>query len=175
MELGIGERIAKLRKALKLTQGGMAAQLGISQQHISQMEKNIREPSEQLLKHICALYNTTMLWLATGEGEMFVPCEEIIKNQISRMGERHYYQALKNLVCDKGLIIMESAAPYFAAGKSCDPDLEHMISFLNDLWMFGDENLKTWARVQFARAFPPDIEEEVQKKRGEKQGRKSIG
>jgi transcriptional regulator with XRE-family HTH domain len=154
----------ELRKALKLTQKEIAQQLGITQQFVSQIEKGLREPSDQLLKHLCALYNTTMLWLTAGEGDMFIPLEEIIKKQIAQSGERAYYEALRKLLDDNGLVVLGSALATRPGGKGYDQELDNMMSFLVSLWSVGDEKLKSWAQVQFERAFPPDIVEEVQKK-----------
>ena len=168
----IGERILKLRKALNLTQGAFAGQLGISQQHISHIENGTKEASDLLVKHICLLFNTTETWMTTGEGEMFLLAEEIVKKQIFQLGEQAYYEALKKLLDDNGLVALGSIRS--GARLNDDPDLDHMMKLLNDLWSVGDENLKAWAKVQFARAFPPDVEEEVQKKRAENHGRESI-
>jgi transcriptional regulator with XRE-family HTH domain len=168
--LTTGERIAKLRECIGLTQKGFATHLAVSQQHVSQIEKGIREPSEQLLKLICTLFDTTMLWLAAGEGEMFLTPEEILKNIINKLGTQTFTDALRMVMEDNGLVAL---AP--RPGRSADPELDRMINFLVDLWSTGDDKLKTWAMVQFNRAFPQDIEEEVQKKRTENQSKESSG
>lgn len=174
----MGERFKALRKVLNLTQAKMARDLGITQQHLSQIEKGVREPSESLLKHICSLYNTTMLWLIAGEGEMFLSPELIIKGQIDNIGEQRFMEAIQNIP-GINLLIMDNVThnklQHRVDSKNRDPDLEHIINFFVDLWSLGDENLKAWAKVQFARAFPPDVEEEVQKKRTENQKQESAG
>lgn len=156
----IGERIIKLRKTLGLTQTEFAQELGITQQFVSQIEKGVREASEQLLKHLCDRYNTTMLWLVKGEGEMFLSPEEIIKKQIDQIGEKAYFKALHNIIDKSDPAIW---GPVVETTRS--PDLDHMISFLVKLWEIGDEEIKSWARVQFALAFPSDIEEIVIEKK----------
>lgn len=155
----MGERITKLRKLLRLTQAEFAQELGITQQFVSQIEKGSREASEQLLIHLCDHYNTTMLWLTTGEGEMFLPPEEIIKQQIARIGEQNYLNALRK-------VLGEDTVPLLSGVSH--PDLEHMISYLTNLWKVADEDMKVWARVQFKRAFPPDIIEESRPTRPQK-------
>jgi len=159
----IGERIIKLRKTLGLTQTEFAQELGITQQFVSQIEKGVREASEQLLKHLCDRYNTTMLWLVKGEGEMFLSPEEIIKKQIDQIGEKAYFEALSNIIDKSDPAILGSAA----AAITGSPDLDRMISFLVKLWEVGDEDLKAWARVQFAMAFPTEIEALIEKKRAQ--------
>lgn len=172
--MSVGERIAILRKALGLTQVGLAQHMGITQQHVSHVEKGQREPSEQLLLHLCAMYNTTMVWLTTGEGDMFLPAEEIVRQQIIHLGERAYYEALKKLIDDNGLVVLRSALSGKGVENEYDPELKPMIGFLVDLWSVGDEALKGWAKVQFSRAFPDDVKEDVQKKLAKNQGRESI-
>lgn len=166
----IGERIVKLRKALGLTQEGFARQIGNTQQHVSSIEKGVREPSEQLLILLSALYNTSMMWLTTGEGEMFIQPEGIIKNIIARFGDRAFYEAIMAVADEHALAIL---AP--RASRGTDPELDRMQDILVDIWTLGDEDLKTWARVQFSRAFPNDVIEDVQKKRAEKPNRASTG
>lgn len=163
MSESIGDRIRKVRKALNLTQRKLAEQLGISQQHISHIEKGTKEASEMLIKYFCLLYNTSEEWLTTGEGKMFLSPEEIIKMQIDRIGEKAYFEALSNIISKSDPAIWTPAAETTTGS----PDLDDMISFLIKLWQIPDEDMKAWARVQFARAFPSDIEKEIEKKRTE--------
>lgn len=173
--MSIGERIKILRKNIGLTQVEFAARLKISKGFVSNLEKNRVLPSEQLIRLISYEFSSSECWLTSGEGEMVLPPAEIIKNQIDRMGERAYYEALNEWICKKGLVVFENASIHRALGKNADPDLEQMIKFLNDLWAVGDDDLKAWARVQFARAFPPDIEEDIQKKLTAKQEEEYTG
>lgn len=167
----IGDRIRLLRKTLNLTQEMFGQLLGVSQRHISQLEKGTRDASEQLIKHMCLRFHTSEFWLTTGEGEMFLTPEEVIKNQMARLGERAFMQALANVLEERGL-----ALPVFRpSGKNRDPALEKMISFFIDLWSLGNEKLQAWAQVQFERAFPPDIQQDVQKKITEQQDCASTG
>lgn len=45
----LGERVKFVRKSNKLNQADFAKRLGISQTHVSKIEKNVENPSETLL------------------------------------------------------------------------------------------------------------------------------
>lgn len=143
--------------------------LGIGHAHVSKIENGNGTPSELLLRHIESTFLVSKTWLSTGDGEMFIPLAEIIKRQIKQFGEREYYEAIRSIADARALAILIPRT----GGKTVDPDLHRMLTFLVDLWALGDEDMKIWAKVQFARAFPPDIEDEVQKKWAEKQGQVS--
>lgn len=170
----IGDRIKALRKAVNLTQEEFASRLKISKGFVSNLEKGRVLPSEQLIHLMAYEFSSSEYWLTTGEDSMFLPPVEVVRQQISRLGERAYYDALKQLLDDNGLIVLRSALGGRGNEKEFDPELEPMIHFLVDLWSVGDEKLKAWATVQFSRAFPDDVKEEVQKKRAKDQGRESI-
>ncbi|ACV64873.1 transcriptional regulator, XRE family [Desulfofarcimen acetoxidans DSM 771] len=167
----VGVRVQKLRKHLGLSQKDFGECLGISQKHISQIEKDTREPSEQLIKHLCLRYNTSESWIKTGEGEMFTSPEESLKNIKTRLGERVFMDAINNIMKENGLA--------FAAGRAAhradtgDPELDRMINILHDLWDAG-EDLKGWTKVQFNRSFPDEVVEDVQKKQQETKGQAQI-
>lgn len=59
----IGEKIKSIRKQNNLTQTEFAKSLGISQTHISKIEKNIEIPSNQLLTFISYRYCANLDWL----------------------------------------------------------------------------------------------------------------
>lgn len=61
--LTIGEKIKNIRKSNNLTQIEFAKSLGISQTHISKIEKNIEVPSNQLLTFISYRYCVNIDWL----------------------------------------------------------------------------------------------------------------
>jgi transcriptional regulator with XRE-family HTH domain len=154
-----------------MSQEQFADKLGIGHAHVSKIEKGNGIPSELLLRHICSELFVSKTWLTTGEGEMFVSADEILRNTFYP-NEQVLYDACKKIIDDKNLMVMDSATHKYLS-RNNDPDLDHMIRFLNDLWAVADDNMKAWARVQFSRAFPPDVEDEVQKKHAEKQGRES--
>ncbi|HWP96445.1 MAG TPA: S24 family peptidase [Syntrophomonadaceae bacterium] len=76
---------------------------------------------------------------------MFLSPAEIIKQQIARLGERAVLDAVREITGGKASIELN------------DPDLQRMVSYLQKLFAVADEDTRVWARVQFARAFPPDI------------------
>lgn len=151
----IGDRILQVRKKLNLTQNQLAGQLGISQQHISHIEKGTKEPSELLIKHFCLLYGTSEEWLTTGEGEMFLSPEEVIRSQVDRLGKEAVIEAVRKVI--------GSSPEQTTAQQSRDHDLEKMILLLEQLWQMGDD-MQAWTRIQFARFFPDDIELQIEKK-----------
>lgn len=65
-----GERIKKLRKALKLSQEKFATKIGIQKNAISQIETGKNNLTEQNMKLICSAFNVNEEWLRTGKGEM---------------------------------------------------------------------------------------------------------
>lgn len=161
--MSIGGRIKYLRKAVNLTQEEFAQRLRISKGFLSNLEKEIRRPSDQLVLLIAYEYSSSEDWILKGEGEMFLSVEDVVKKQIVHFGERAYYEAIQKILDDNGLIARVALTPRTGGH---DPDLNQMLYFFIDLWATGDEDLKAWAKVQFGRAFPQDIKDEVQKKLG---------
>lgn len=64
----IGKRIKELRKRYNLNQKDFAKPLGISNGHISNIEKGNDMPSAALIKLIAREYNTSEDWIITGAG-----------------------------------------------------------------------------------------------------------
>ena len=64
----LGERIKFVRKSNKLNQADFAKKLGISQTHVSKIEKNIENPSETLLRFTSYMFAINIEWLKTGSG-----------------------------------------------------------------------------------------------------------
>jgi len=169
--LGIGQRIKEVRESLNLSQEQFAHSLEVEQGHISGIENQSRNPSKPLLKLICMTYHTNDIWLKTGQGEMFIPPEQTIKEAIEKTSPYISGWALKGILRDalQGHCLVsddrpDNYLPDAHQSKTADPDLERMISFLIKLWSVGDEKLKAWASIQFRRAFPEDIVDEVEKK-----------
>lgn len=67
--LTLGERIKLVRKEKKQKQSEFAESLGISQSHLSGIEKNSVKPSLTIIKLICIKYNINENWLLNGVGE----------------------------------------------------------------------------------------------------------
>jgi transcriptional regulator with XRE-family HTH domain len=161
--LNIGGRIKELRKALNHTQEEFANRLRITKGFLSNLEKDIRQPSDQLIKLIAYEFSSSEYWLVSGEGEMFLRPEEVIKNCIARIGEQAYFESLRKVLEEKhpGQSLGQAQCADLEAN---DPELDRILQFFISLWSMGDEKLKAWAEVQFDRAFPGDIKEMVQRK-----------
>lgn len=65
----LGERIKQVRTMRKRTQVQFAKELGISQTHVSKIEKGIEHPSEMLLLFIAQKYNINAEWIKDGIGK----------------------------------------------------------------------------------------------------------
>jgi transcriptional regulator with XRE-family HTH domain len=65
-----GERIAKLRKSLKLTQGQFADKIGLKFSAISMIELGKTPLTEANLRHICHTFDVNENWLRHGTGNM---------------------------------------------------------------------------------------------------------
>lgn len=64
----LGERIKLVRKTNKLNQKNFAAMLGISQTHVSKIEKGVENPSETLLLFMSYKFAVNIDWLKTEQG-----------------------------------------------------------------------------------------------------------
>lgn len=64
----LGERINFVRKNNKMSQSDFATELGISQAHVSKLEKDMEKPSETLLILIAHRFNINIEWLKKEEG-----------------------------------------------------------------------------------------------------------
>jgi len=68
--MGIGLRIKQIRQVHNLTQGQLAASIHVSTGHISNLEKEISNPSDMLINSICLTWHIDEQWLRTGNGTM---------------------------------------------------------------------------------------------------------
>jgi transcriptional regulator with XRE-family HTH domain len=69
----ICERLRGLRKLVNLPQKDFAAAIGISQGHLSVIEKRNHAPSETLLLATCHRFKASEEWLLEGKGTPFTP------------------------------------------------------------------------------------------------------
>ena len=69
----ISERFKQLRDAIGKSQTEFGAGIGVSRSVINNIERNVTEPSEVFLNHLCAVYHVNRTWLETGDGDMFEP------------------------------------------------------------------------------------------------------
>lgn len=65
------ERVKELRKLKCLSQKDFAQSIGLSQNHISSIEKGVRFLTERTIGYICRIYNVNRDWLMDGKGKMF--------------------------------------------------------------------------------------------------------
>lgn len=65
--MSIGERITKLRKDAKLSQGQLADLLGITRQAVSKWENDLSSPDTLKLIQLSDVLNTDVEYLATGK------------------------------------------------------------------------------------------------------------
>lgn len=63
----IADRLKQFRLGEKLSQKEIAKKLGVTNAHISKMEKGKTTPSEALIRLICREYGLNELWLKNGE------------------------------------------------------------------------------------------------------------
>jgi len=78
----LGERIAKRRKVLNLTQDDVAEATGLSNNYISNIENNHSIPSIDTLVKICEAIDTTPNYLLLGITS-HADTEEDLRNQIN--------------------------------------------------------------------------------------------
>lgn len=66
----LAERIKAIRSQYGITQGALAAALGVNQTAISAWEKGRNEPTATMLAKLANSYGISMDWLLIGDGEM---------------------------------------------------------------------------------------------------------
>lgn len=64
------DRIKLIRNEAGLNQTQFAEKLGLSRNHIAQVETDKGKASERTIKDICRIWNINEEWLKTGKGEM---------------------------------------------------------------------------------------------------------
>lgn len=69
----LGDRIAAARLEAALTQGGLAARLGVSEEVIASWENDRAEPRANRLAMLAGLLNVSVRWLLTGDGDGVTP------------------------------------------------------------------------------------------------------
>lgn len=79
------DRIKALRKELDINQEQFGNTIGVARNTIANYEIGNRAPMESVLKSICREFNVDYRWLTTGEGDMFVKCDDDIAKYIDRV------------------------------------------------------------------------------------------
>ena len=67
----VNERLALVRKTLKLTQREFAEKISVATGYVASMEVGLRKVNPRIMKLVSAIFNVNAHWLETGEGEMF--------------------------------------------------------------------------------------------------------
>jgi transcriptional regulator with XRE-family HTH domain len=67
----VGHRIKLLREALRVSQREFCKLLSLSGGYIANIEANLREPNDRLIKLIVSEFNVNEEWLLTGNGQIF--------------------------------------------------------------------------------------------------------
>ena len=65
------ERLALVRKTLKLTQREFAEKISVATGFIASMELGDRKVNPRIMKLISAVFNVNLHWLETGQGAIF--------------------------------------------------------------------------------------------------------
>ena len=68
---GISDRFKIVRQNANMTQKEFGAAIGITQNMVSQIEKNSRAPSERTKMLVCKVFGITETWMDSGEGPMY--------------------------------------------------------------------------------------------------------
>jgi transcriptional regulator with XRE-family HTH domain len=69
--LTVNERLARVRKTLKLTQREFAEKISVATGFVASMEIGGRKVNPRIMKLVSSIFNVNLQWLETGEGEMF--------------------------------------------------------------------------------------------------------
>ena len=126
----MNNRIAMVRKTLKLTQEGFAEKIGLTRNFIWLIEKGERVPSGRTISDICREFNINETWLRTGEGEMFVQLsrdEEIgaflgaVMNGQNDDFKRRLVSALSRLDVEQWQLLEKIALELAEDAKKADP------------------------------------------------------
>lgn len=76
------DRLKMIRAELNLSQRDFAERLGVTDVCISRIEKGQRKFTDQMIKAVCHEFNVDLLWLETGEGEMFLNLPETFIDEL---------------------------------------------------------------------------------------------
>jgi transcriptional regulator with XRE-family HTH domain len=67
----VNERLAQVRKTLKLTQREFAEKISVATGFVASMEIGDRKLNPRIMKLVSSIFNVNFQWFETGEGEMF--------------------------------------------------------------------------------------------------------
>ncbi len=78
-KMGLGQRVRGRRQAMKLTQRQLARALGVTPQHISAVEQDLRSPSLPSLARLAQELGVTVDYLVTGKESSITDIVPVIK------------------------------------------------------------------------------------------------
>lgn len=133
----IGARINQIRKDSKLTQVDFGAQLGISQTHVSKIEKDVENPSETLLMFISYKFCVGIDWIKAGIGEYHGEQGSSKNGTLNKYyeGRNGFEKKLSSMVIDQlwNYIDAEFAFTQCLTLSYVDTDVEASIKYLEHM------------------------------------------
>ncbi len=145
------ERLTKKRKEMKLTQGDIAEQLGVSIQAVSLWERGSTIPDTEKVMEIAFLLDVSIDWLLTGKVEESVSKEfkEDLEDRL--FDENRMYTYVKTYAGMNGMFQTIKVLPYarelhkgqFRSGKDHVPYIYHPLTMACHALALGldDDNL----------------------------------
>lgn len=123
----VNTRIRDARKLLKKTQKEFAANLGMSENFIWQIEKEQRSPSDRTISDICRIFGVDEIWLRTGEGQPFseTPADDRIAAALaaaashSETPKQRILRSLAKLPDDRFYAMEEFILSWLEENKDC--------------------------------------------------------
>lgn len=79
----LGERVLLARKEIGLTAGELGERVGVSQGHVSKVERGQRRPTEALLKTLAIELGVNEEWLRTGIGERYSERPRVLDDELA--------------------------------------------------------------------------------------------
>ena len=99
-----GERVKEIRKSLEMTMEQFGNKLGVTKVAISNIEKEKRNLTEQMIRAICREFNVSEEWLKTGDGEMYQQLSEdeeiagIVSDLLEEGKDNAFYSIILEIV-----------------------------------------------------------------------------
>lgn len=91
----VNERIKELRRMENLTQVQFAEKLGVTNAHISKIEKGKTMPSEALVKLICSVFGVSEDWLKNENSQVYLNDIEYVQEKNFEKATRQHSHLLK--------------------------------------------------------------------------------
>ena len=91
----MNSRFKEIRQIKNLTQSELGKIIGLSQNHISALEKGERNITDRIIKELNAALNVNPNWIRYGEGEMFNSINEVDKSNTELSQKIEFKERLK--------------------------------------------------------------------------------